>query len=84
MAKRGPKPRPADDPPPSGSALRKLYDALLSGEAVVARVVAYPSAIDQLRDRYGCQIERTRGNRSVTMTGRWTEDGFMTVEELRG
>ena len=68
--------------PRQGSKLREAYDALLSGEwTPVIAIASSTSALNQLRDFYGCEIvsHNPFGSR---LLGRWDGPYFVPVERL--
>lgn len=74
--------------PRPGTKLRAFYDALLSGELVVAgwffpaKGTAGP-CIAQLREFYGCEIISKSGyGGGCVMLGRWDGPYFVPVERL--
>lgn len=73
--------------PREGSKLRRVYDALLSGEKVVVlRIAGNKNGAghytEMLRSFYNCEIVR-EGN-GVRMIGRWDGFFFVPVERLEG
>ena len=73
--------------PREGTVLRRVYDALSSGEEVcVSRIPERERnlhCVAQLKDFYGCEIVSRRGAGGwVKLLGRWDGPYFVPVERL--
>lgn len=78
---------PEKDPerlPKQGSNIRRLYDALLSGEPVSAkRICGAGRALKDLKDYYSCEIVTKVGPYGGSrLLGRWIGNDFVPVERL--
>lgn len=69
--------------PREGSKLRRLYDALRSGQEVRQGVDFNQRSFVDLRDYYGVELETKRGRRGYTrMVGEWDGDFFVPIERI--